>query len=56
MDNGGAVDDTVYESDVLIKFHITPDLLPQLNKKLADATSGEVQAVSDGEKYYAVEV
>lgn len=44
-DNGGAVDDTVYEGDVLIKFHIKPDLLPQLNKKLADATAGEVQAV-----------
>lgn len=44
-DNGGAVDDTVYEGNVLIKFHIKPDLLPQLNKKLADATAGEVQAV-----------
>ena len=32
-DNGGAVDDTVYEGDVLIKFHIKPDLLPQLNKQ-----------------------
>ena len=55
-DNGGAVDDTVYEGDVLIKFHIKPDLLPQLNKKLADATAGEVQAVFDEEKYYAVEL
>lgn len=55
-DNGGAVDDTVYEDDVLIKFHIKPDLLPQLNKKLADATAGEVQAVFDEEKYYAVEL
>ena len=49
-------DDTVYEGDVLIKFHIKPDLLPQLNKKLADATAGEVQAVFDEEKYYAVEL
>ena len=40
----------------LIKFHIKPDLLPQLNKKLADATAGEVQAVFDEEKYYAVEL
>ncbi len=39
---GAAVDDTVYESDVLVKFHIKPDLLGTLNKKLADATSGEV--------------
>ena len=45
-----------YEGDVLIKFHIKPDLLPQLNKKLADATAGEVQAVFDEEKYYAVEL
>ena len=39
---GAAVDDTVYESDVLVKFHIKPDLLGTLNKKLADATSGGV--------------
>ena len=41
---------------MLIKFHIKPDLLLQLNKKLADATAGEVQAVFDEEKYYAVEL
>lgn len=33
-DNGGAVDDTVYEGDVLIKFHIKPDLLHSLTKSL----------------------
>ena len=52
MENGATVDDTIYESDVKIKFHIPPEQLPQLNKKLADATSGEVQAVSDGESYF----
>lgn len=31
---GAAVDDTVYESDVLVKFHIKPDLLGTLNKNL----------------------
>lgn len=56
IDCGAAVDDTVYESDVLLKFHIKPELFQGLNKKLADATSGEVQAVSDSEKYYAAEV
>ena len=52
MENGATVDDTIYESDVKIKFHIPPEQLPQFNKKLADATSGEVQAVSDGESYF----
>lgn len=55
MELGGAVDDTVYETDVLIKFHIKPDLLGVLNKKLADATSGEVQSISDSVEYFAVE-
>ena len=49
MENGATIDDTIYESDVKIKFHIPPEQLSQLNKKLADATSGEVQAESDGE-------
>ena len=51
MENGATIDDTIYESDVKIKFHIPPEQLSQLNKKLADATSGEVQAESDGESY-----
>lgn len=54
MELGGIVDDTVYEADVLIKFHIKPETLVSLNKKLADATSGEVQANSDKEEYFAV--
>lgn len=52
MEIGAEVDDTVYEADVLIKFHIKPGLLDKLNKQLADATSGEIQAVSDSEKYF----
>ena len=49
---GAAVDDTVYESDVLVKFHIKPDLLGTLNKKLADATSGEVTVEQKDEQYF----
>ena len=52
MESGATIDDTIYESDVKIKFHIPPEQLSQLNKKLADATSGEVQAESDGESYF----
>ena len=53
---GAAVYDTVYESDVLVKFHIKPDLLGTLNKKLADATSGEVTVEQKDEQYFAVQI
>lgn len=53
---GAAVDDTVYESDVLVKFHIKPDLLGTLNKKLADATSGGVTVEQKYEQYFAVQI
>ena len=53
---GAAVDDTVYESDVLVKFHIKPDLLGTLNKKLADATSGEVTVEQKDDQYFAVQI
>ena len=53
---GAAVDDTVYESDVLVKFHIKPDLLGTLNKKLADATSGGVTVEQKDEQYFAVQI
>lgn len=56
IDVGAAVDDTVYESDVLVKFHIKPDLLGTLNKKLADATSGEVTVEQKDEQYFAVQI
>lgn len=55
-DNGGVIDDSVFETDVKLSFHIKPDGLPALNKKLADLTSGEVQAVSDSEQYFMTEI
>ena len=55
-DNGGVIDDSVFESDVKLSFHIKPDGLPALNKKLADLTSGVVQAVSDSEQYFMTEI
>ena len=56
MGLGAEVDDTVFESDVVIKFHLKPELLQSLNKKLADATSGEVSVTETGEKFFAVPV
>ncbi len=53
IDTGADIDDTVYEADVIVSFHIAPELMSLLNKKLADATSGEVQAEICGEKYFS---
>lgn len=55
-DNGGVIDDSVFETDVKLSFHIKPDGLPALNKKLADLTSGVVQAISDSEQYFMTEI
>ena len=56
LDMGGTVDDTSFEADVTLKFHIKPDQFDALNKKLADLTSGEVQAKSDNEEYYMTDI
>lgn len=56
MGLGADVDDTVFESDVLVKFHIKPDLLGTLIKKLADATSGEVVTQQTDKQYFAVPI
>lgn len=53
---GGAVDDTVFDAEVTLRFHIRPEQLGALNKKLADATAGEVQAKSDAEAYFCLEI
>ena len=50
------LDGTEYGSGVVLKFHIKPDMLPALQKKLADATAGEVQIQTDNEDYFPSEV
>ena len=55
IDAGALIDDTLYEADVVIKFHMPSELLPSLNKKLADITAGEVQAEGKEEKYFVFE-
>ena len=54
-ESGGVTDDTVFEEKVTIRFHIDPDLLGAFNKKLADATNGQAQAVETGKKYFEFE-
>ena len=46
------LDGTEYGSGVVLKFHIKPDVLPALQKKLADATAGEVQIQTENEDYF----
>lgn len=56
MGIGASIDDTIYADRVLIKFHIKPELSSLLNKQLADATSGEVQAISESEQYFYADI
>lgn len=51
-ENSSGLDDTVYEADVVLKFHIKPENLPSLAKKLADATAGEVVVETEGERFF----
>ena len=55
IDAGAQIDDTLYEADVVIKFHMPSELLHLLNKKLADISAGEVQAEGKEEKYFVFE-
>ena len=51
-EHSSGLDDTIYEADVVLKFHIKPDKLPLLSKKLADATSGEVTITTESEGFF----
>ena len=50
---GGVIDDSDFGEGVEIFFHIPEEDFGKLKKELADATSGEVQAVSEKERFYA---
>ena len=50
---GGVVDDSDFGENVNIVFHIPEAAFSKLNKELADATGGKVQALCDGERFYA---
>lgn len=51
MENA-ALDDTLYEADVLLRFHVKPQNIPALSKKLADATAGDVKIEQENEGFY----
>ena len=50
------VDDTVYGADVLLKFHIKPENISLLEKKLADATAGDVKLAEESEDFFPTSV
>lgn len=52
---GGVVDDTSFDEDAHIYFHIKTELLHDFEKQLADATSGEISAEVGDEKYFGVD-
>ena len=52
-EEAGGLDNTVYEADVVLRFHIKSDKLPSLSKKLADVTAGSVQIETEKEEYFA---
>ncbi len=52
---GGVVDDTQFDTDAHITFHIQTDKLGEFSKQLADATCGEVTVDTGDEKYFEYE-
>ncbi len=46
---GGVIDDTVFEEDVKIKFHLPSDIEGEFNAKLIDSSFGKVSAEKTGE-------
>ena len=51
---GGFLDDTAFADNVRLCFHIPTDLIPALDKKLADATSGSIKTEVKNEKYFEI--
>ena len=49
---GGVVDDTLFEEKVALCFHMAPEDRGGFDKKLADATNGQVAAEETGKKYF----
>ncbi len=51
--HGAVIDDTVFENEVTILFHIQKHHIPALDKELADATAGSVSCQISGENFYS---
>ena len=51
-ENGGVVDGTEFLERVNLRFHLDPEQLPALEKRLADATSGRCALVEEGKRFF----
>lgn len=51
---GGVVDDSLFQENVIIKFHIPVDKLKPFNKKLADVTNGQLETEIIDEDFFAI--
>lgn len=49
---GGVIDDTEFLENVTLKFHLAPEHLSTLQKRLADATGGRCAVREDGKKFF----
>ena len=49
---GGVVDGTEFLERVNLRFHLDPEQLPALEKRLADATSGRCALVEEGKRFF----
>ena len=52
-ENGAVLDDTLFEDNVTLCFHIPVGEIGVLNKKVADATGGTVEVEIQEEKYFS---
>jgi hypothetical protein len=51
-ENGGVIDDTEFLEDVTIRFHLAPESLGALEKRLADATAGTCVLREEGKRFF----
>ncbi len=49
---GGVVDDTKFLENVTLRFHIAPESLSALERRLADATGGKTVLLEEGKRFF----
>lgn len=49
---GGTVDDTAFLQEVTLSFHLPPEALPALSRKLLDASNGACVIQEQGKQFY----
>lgn len=52
----GIIDESVFEENVMITFHISEDKVNAFNKELADISCGQIEAKITGKQYFTVKV